>query len=72
MYEVVKFYQDPSKKAKVLRGGCTLEEARALCDDPELSSRTAKPPKGCGGNEHKIQAWSDKQKHWFVGFRRQA
>lgn len=69
MYEIVKFYQNPSKKARVLRGGCTLEEAREFCDDPELSSMTARSPKGCDGDERKIQKWNDKQKHWFVGFR---
>lgn len=71
LYEAVKFWQYPDKKPKVLRKDLTLEEARTFCDDPELSSRTAQPPKGCGGNEHKIQVWNDKQKHWFVGFRRQ-
>ena len=69
LYEAVKFYQHPDKKAKVLRKGLTLEEARNYCDDPELSSRTAQSPKGCGSDEHKIQVWNDKQKHWFVGFR---
>lgn len=71
LYEAVKFYQHPDKKAKVLRKDLTLEEAREYCDDPELSSRTARSPKGCGSDERKIQSWNDKQKHWFVGFRRQ-
>lgn len=71
LYETVKFYRHPSKKAKVLRKNLTLDEARNYCDDPELSSRTAQSPKGCGGDERKIQVWNDKQKHWFVGFRRQ-
>lgn len=72
LYKAIKFYQNPEKKPQVLRRDLTLEEAREFCDDPELSSKTAKPPKGCGGDERKIQAWGNKQKHWFVGFRRQA
>ena len=72
MYEIVKFYQNPSHQPIVLRHNYTLEEARKYCDDPELSSKTAQPPLGCGGDERKIQVWNDKQKHWFVGFRRQA
>ena len=71
LYETVKFWQRPDKKARVLRRDLTLEEARVFCDDSELSSRTAQSPKGCGGDERKIQKWNDKQKHWFVGFRRQ-
>lgn len=71
LYEAVKFWQHPDKAPKVLRKDLTLEEAREYCNDPELSSRTARSPKGCGGDERKIQSWNDKQKHWFVGFRRQ-
>ena len=70
-YEVVKFWQNPDKKAKILRKDLTLEQARKFCDDPELSSRTATPPVGCGGDNNKIQRWNDSQKHWFVGFREQ-
>lgn len=71
LYEAVKFYQSPDKKAKVLRKDLTLEEARAYCDDTELSSFTAQSPKGCGSDERKIKEWGDKRKHWFVGFREQ-
>lgn len=71
LYEAVKFYQHPNKKPRVLRKDLTLDEARAFCNDPELSSRTAQPPNGCGGDECKVQKWGDRQKHWFVGFREQ-
>lgn len=71
LYEAVKFWQHPDKKPKVLRRDLTLEEARKFCDDPEQSSMTAHPPKGCGGDERKIQKWHEKQKHWFVGYMRQ-
>ena len=68
-YEIVRFYKNPNKRPTVLQGGYDLEQARAYCDDSELSSMTAQPPKGCGGNEKKIAKWHEKQKHWFVGFR---
>ena len=70
-YEIIKFYQNPDKRPKVLRGGLTLAQARKICDNPELSSITASAPKGCEKNEQKIAHWSVKQKHWFVGFRGQ-
>lgn len=72
MYEVVRFYQDSTKAPTVLQSGYTLEEARKYCDDPETSSMTAKSPKGCDGDERKIEKWNEKQKHWFVGYRRQS
>ena len=68
-YEIVKFYENPNKRPTVLRRGYDLEQARAYCEDSELSSKTALPPKGCGGDEKKIAEWHKKQKHWFVGFR---
>lgn len=68
-YEIVRFYQDPNRYPTVLQHGYTLEEARKYCDDPELSSETAQPPIGCGGDERKISKWHEKNKHWFVGFR---
>jgi hypothetical protein len=71
-YEICKFYQNPDKQTQILRRGLSLEEARDYCDDPELSSRTAQTPKGCAGNQKRIEKWGIKQKHWFVGYRRQA
>lgn len=70
-YEIVKFYQDEDKHPRVLQRNYSLEEARKYCDDPELDSKTAKQPKGCGGDEKLIQKWNDEHKHWFVGFREQ-
>lgn len=66
-YKVVKFYQD-GRPSKTIRRGLSRDEARAFCNDPELSSRTASRPKGCAGNEAQIARWDEKQKHWFCGF----
>ena len=71
LYETIKIYERPGKEARVLQRNLTLDEARKYCDDPETSSMTATPPNGYGGDERKIQAWHDKEKHWFVGYRRQ-
>lgn len=70
-YEIVKFYQTNEKLPYVVQRNYSLEEARAYCDDPESSSMTAKPPKGCGGDQAKILKWHELQKHWFLGYREQ-
>lgn len=31
LYKIVKYYQDPSKKSRVVRRGLTLEQAQAHC-----------------------------------------
>lgn len=67
-YLLVKFYQNPDKKPFTVQKGYSLEEARKYCDDPESSSMTAQPPRGCGGDPAKIDDWHAKQKHWFIGF----
>lgn len=66
-YKVVKFYQ-ADRKAQVMRTGLTEAEAQKMCQDPETSSRTAKQPKGCYGNEAQIERWNEKKKHWFYGY----
>lgn len=53
---------------ELYKGGYTLEQARKYCSDPETSSKTAKPPLGCGGDPKKIERWHKLQKHWFCGF----
>ena len=68
-YSIVRFYENPNKKPTVLQRGYDLEQARAYCDDPRLSSLTAQYPKGCNGDKKKIAEWHKKQKHWFVGFK---
>lgn len=65
-YKVVKFYE--SGRQRVIRGGLDLEQARAICDDPETSSYTARKPKGCDNDEAQIQRWHELEKHWFYGF----
>ena len=68
-YSIVRFYEDPDRENKVIRTGLTLEEARKWCEDPETSSYSATPPKGCGDDDRKIVRWHRAQKHWFDGFR---
>lgn len=70
-YEIVKFYQHPDKLPHIVQRNYSLEQARSYLDDPEMSSRTATPPRGCGNDPKKIAQWNDKQKHWFMGFRLQ-
>ena len=67
-YRIIKFYQHPAKENRVVARGYDLEGAQKFCSDPESSSMTAQPPKGCGGNEEKIKIWHEKQKHWFYGY----
>jgi len=67
VYAIVRFYEN-DRAPFVIQKGLTIDEARAYCNDTELSSITAKSPKGCGGDPKKIQEWHDKKKHWFVGF----
>lgn len=69
-YEVVRFYQNENKCSTILQSGLTLEEARKFVDDPEMSSKTARKPKGCEGDPAMIERWNNKNKHWFVGFRK--
>ncbi len=38
------------------------------CQDPETSSMTARKPRGCDGDDRRIQRWHDKQKHWFDSY----
>jgi len=34
LYKVVKYYQDPKKKARAVRTGLYLEEAKEYCSRP--------------------------------------
>lgn len=41
-YKIVRTYFELPGKSRVIKRGLTLEEAKAHCQDPETSSRTAK------------------------------
>ncbi|MBQ3946017.1 MAG: hypothetical protein II670_10490 [Alphaproteobacteria bacterium] len=69
-YNIRRFYENENRDSRIVQQDLTLEQARRWCNDPETSSYTAQPPKGCGGDEEKIQRWHDKKKHWFDGFER--
>lgn len=66
-YCIKRFYED-GRSPRIIRKGLTLEEARKHCSDPETSSMTASAPRGCAGNEAKINRWHERKKHWFDGF----
>lgn len=66
-YEIVKFRQNGTPRVQRGYGRLTISEARAICSDPETSSRTAST--ACNNNEKLINKWHEKQKHWFLGFR---
>lgn len=69
-YNIRRFYENPNRDSRVVQRGLSLEQAKKWCNDPETSSYTAKAPKGCEGNEKKIERWHEKNKHWFDGFER--
>lgn len=69
-YKIIRFYQN-DRRPRVQRRGLTLEQAQKWCTDPETSSQTARAPRGCDGDERKIERWNDKQKHWFDGYQRE-
>lgn len=68
LYNIIRFYEAPDRRSRVMRRGLTLEQARKHCDDPETSSISAAKPKGCANDERKIELWHEKQKHWFDGY----
>lgn len=41
MYQIIRMFQNPSIRSKVIKRGLTLEQARKHCSNPETSSRTA-------------------------------
>lgn len=68
LFSVYRFKENGSKP-KLQKSGLTLDQARAWCNDPETSSKTAKQPRGCGGKESTIERWHTTQRHWFDGYR---
>ncbi len=65
-YNIIRFYQDPSKKPRTMRKHLTLEQAQKHCNDPETSSMTAST--ACRGNKKTQDRWHGLGKHWFDGF----
>lgn len=41
-YRIVRFFRRAETHRMIIRSGLTFEEAKAHCNDPESSSRTAK------------------------------
>jgi hypothetical protein len=62
-YQTVIFFQS-DYPARVLETGLSLEEAQAICSDPEASSKT------CTFSE-KYQKTIKERGHWFIGYRRE-
>lgn len=58
VYNIVRFYQNSTIESKVIKGGLTLAEAQAHCQDPDTSSRTCTSK---DGTEHTYLygAWFD-------------
>lgn len=68
-YKIVRMYEN-DRRPRTITKNLTLAEAQKWCQDPETSSISAAPPRGCGHDERKIERWHDKQKHWFDGYER--
>ena len=68
---IVRFYENLERGTNgrtIIKRGLTEEKAKEWCNDPETSSYTAQPPRGCGGDPEKIAKWHKEKKHWFDGF----
>lgn len=61
LYQIVRFYEDDDWE--VILTGLTLAEARAHCNDPETSSRTATSPEA-------LAHTAERDQQWFDGFER--
>jgi len=53
-YKIYRLYAKEGMSRRFIKGGLTLEQAQAHCNDPETSSKTAK--KGRGGC---VSEWFD-------------
>lgn len=65
-YKVIKFFQN-DRKAQVIRRGLTLEQAQAICNDDETSSKTKRDLQ----SPVKQRNLDAKQAHWFYGYERE-
>ena len=53
-YNIRRFYENENRPSRIVQQDLTLEQAKKWCNDPETSSYTAQSPKGCEGNEEKM------------------
>lgn len=67
LYQVVRYYQDPNKRAVVQKENLTLEQAREWCSDDETSSKTASKY----ASMTKRSNLDKNQQNWFDGYRSQ-
>ena len=59
-YDIVRQYQDPNKRSRVILRGLTLQEAQAHCSNPETSSRTC--------TSSKSKAITRRNGQWFDAY----
>jgi hypothetical protein len=59
-YKVICVFNDVNKKTRTVKKDLTLEEAQAICKDPETSSRTCVSKSACKRTE--------KFGHWFYSY----
>lgn len=45
-YRIIRLYQNPDLRKRVVKRGLTFAEAQAHCQDPETSSSTATSSRG--------------------------
>lgn len=60
MYEVRCYYRDKPGKSRLVYDRLTLEEAQAICRDPETSSKTA--------TSASAKAKTRRNGPWFYGY----
>jgi hypothetical protein len=59
-YKILRFFEDDEIGPCLIRGGLTLEQAQAHCNDPETSSRTATGELG--------RSLTERFGPWFEGY----
>jgi hypothetical protein len=59
-YRIVRMFQRPGKRSRVIKSGLTLEEAREHCRNPETSSRKA--------TSAKARRYTQQHGPWFDGY----
>lgn len=59
-YKIIRFYRGEMRSPTTIKGGLTLEQARAHCRDPETSSLTCTLKEG----RHHTYEYG----HWFDGY----
>jgi len=59
-FDIVRQYQDPNKRSRIVLRGLTLQEAQAHCADPETSSRTC--------TTSKAKAITRRNGRWFDAY----